>query len=416
MATSVVPGTYGDISHIPRFTVDSQGRITVASCVDIQYTYVKTNNSSSFNGYIWPSSDGATNTALTTDGAGSLSWQPVPTNAIPCSEFTAKGDILTATAASTPFALPVGADGLVLMANSLTATGLCWGTIPTPYIPCSCISAKGSLITGSGPGAPVALFPGSNGQVLVACALCPSGLTWVNSSLTPGSIPCSCVTAKGVVLTGTGPGLPTALPVGGDGQVLAADSTTGTGLKWITPCQGTVTCVGTGYGLTGGPFTNSGVISVCVGCFIPQNLVSGKGAILAGSLANVAAALPVGANGQTLMACSACSLGLTWQTITYPYLPCSIMTGHGSLLTATSGNAPVILPSGANDQVLTVCSSCTQGLAWRDVYDLALLRVVPVPPMSSSPGAPGQVAYDNTTFYWYSGGGWRKVTADAYPW
>jgi hypothetical protein len=44
-----------------------------------------------------------------------------------CSLYTAKGVILSASAASTPTALSVGTNGQVLYANSACATGLCWG-------------------------------------------------------------------------------------------------------------------------------------------------------------------------------------------------------------------------------------------------------------------------------------------------
>lgn len=42
--------------------------------------------------------------------------------------FTAKADLLTATAPSSPVALPVGADGLFLRADSATPAGLLWDT------------------------------------------------------------------------------------------------------------------------------------------------------------------------------------------------------------------------------------------------------------------------------------------------
>jgi hypothetical protein len=46
-------------------------------------------------------------------------------------------------------------------------------------IPCSCITAKGTIITGDAPNNPVSLPVGVDGQALVACAACATGLTWV---------------------------------------------------------------------------------------------------------------------------------------------------------------------------------------------------------------------------------------------
>lgn len=50
--------------------------------------------------------------------------------AVPNSTLTAKGSILTATAASTPSGLAVGTNGQYLKADSTTATGLAWSTLP----------------------------------------------------------------------------------------------------------------------------------------------------------------------------------------------------------------------------------------------------------------------------------------------
>lgn len=77
-ATGVAAGTYGDATNIPRFTVDVTGRITTVTSVPIGSYYVKTNNSSAFNSYVWPNADGTANQFLSTDGAGNLSWVANP--------------------------------------------------------------------------------------------------------------------------------------------------------------------------------------------------------------------------------------------------------------------------------------------------------------------------------------------------
>ena len=73
-ATGVTPGTYGSIDNIPQVTIDAVGRVTIAVNVPIRDVYVRTNNPAVYNEYVWPNADGGTGTALTTDGAGNLSW------------------------------------------------------------------------------------------------------------------------------------------------------------------------------------------------------------------------------------------------------------------------------------------------------------------------------------------------------
>ena len=77
-ATAVIPGVYGNLNNIPQVTIDATGKVTVATNIPIGSYYVKTNNGAAYNGYVWPNTDGAATTYLSTDGAGNLSWQPNP--------------------------------------------------------------------------------------------------------------------------------------------------------------------------------------------------------------------------------------------------------------------------------------------------------------------------------------------------
>jgi hypothetical protein len=52
------------------------------------------------------------------------------------------------------------------------------------------------------------------------------------------------------------------IPIGSNGQILTADSTQTLGLKWAAASAGTVTSVGSGTGLTGGPITSTGTLAL----------------------------------------------------------------------------------------------------------------------------------------------------------
>ena len=144
--------------------------------------------------------------------------------------LTAKGDILGASAACTPSALAVGTDGQMLVACASTTTGLCWVAQPAAAIPCATVTGKGAIVTGTAASTPTALTVGADGQMLVACSTATSGLCWIAQPA--AAIPCACITAKGVLITGTAASTPTALTVGTDGQVLVACAACTSGLTW----------------------------------------------------------------------------------------------------------------------------------------------------------------------------------------
>lgn len=99
--------------------------------------------------------------------------------AIHKADYTAKGVILSATAAGTPVAASVGADGLVPVASAADAKGWVWGSPNDPNaLHKADFTTKGDLLVGTGSGTYVRLGAGSNGQRPEADSTQASGLKW----------------------------------------------------------------------------------------------------------------------------------------------------------------------------------------------------------------------------------------------
>lgn len=127
---------------------------------------------------------------------------------------------------------------------------------------------------------------------------------------------------------------------------------------------GTVTVVNSGTGLLGGPITTSGTLSLNPACVVDPTDYTAKGTILAGTGPSAYAALPVGANGLVLTACSTAATGLCWMSASASDIPCAAITGKGALITGTAPSTTFSLPAGSDGQVLTACAACGPGLYW----------------------------------------------------
>lgn len=83
-------------------------------------------------------------------------------------------------------------DSVNSSSSDFAATSLAVKTaydIAIAAIPKSCITNIGTLITGTGPSTPVALPVGTNGQILAACSSCVGGLYWASTNIAPFGTP-----------------------------------------------------------------------------------------------------------------------------------------------------------------------------------------------------------------------------------
>jgi hypothetical protein len=99
--------------------ISGTGALSINSSDPTFNGFVKTNNGSAYNGYVWPGSDGTAGYQLTTDGAGNLTWT-IPTG-IP---WTAKGQLVVGTGAATQTLLNVGTNTAFAVADSTSTSGL----------------------------------------------------------------------------------------------------------------------------------------------------------------------------------------------------------------------------------------------------------------------------------------------------
>ena len=107
---------------------------SVALVYDVGYEAVYRNGTLLSRGNDYTATNGTTVTLIDATLAGDiieiLANQLVPlSDAISKGQFTAKGALLSATAASTPGVLAVGTNGQLLSADSTASTGLAWTTV-----------------------------------------------------------------------------------------------------------------------------------------------------------------------------------------------------------------------------------------------------------------------------------------------
>jgi hypothetical protein len=108
--------------------------------------------------------------------------------------------------------------------------------------------------------------------------------------------------------------------------------------------------------LNGGTITTSGTITLNTACVIPPTIVTAKGSLIAATGVSTPVELTVGTNGQVLSACSTCSNGLTWVTPT------------NGTVTAVTGTLPISVTAG-NTPVVSIAAASTTATGSVQLYD-----------------------------------------------
>lgn len=114
-------------------------------------------------------------------------------------------------------------------------------TLDVDAIPETIVNAKGDIIVGTAADTVTRIAVGSNDQILTADSSQISGVKWAaapSSGISPNT-----VDAKGDLLVGTADNTVARLAVGSNGQVLTADSSQTAGVKWAPASSGAVYAV-----------------------------------------------------------------------------------------------------------------------------------------------------------------------------
>ena len=254
-------------SEVNRWTKTAAGAETSLSgnddnAVSLSYTagteQVYLNGVLLVRGQDYTASNGTTITGLTalaaSDIAEVITFNPsniITTDAVLSTDFDAKGDLISASAASTPIRVPVGTNGYVLKANSATTSGLEWSAADdADAIQNSIMDAAGDIIYASAADTPARLALGTAGKVLKV----NSGATAPEWAVDPTT---DIVTTAGDLIYGTGADAVARLGIGTAGQVLQVNSGA-TAPEWATPSAGGMTLISTTT-LTGASVTLSSI-------------------------------------------------------------------------------------------------------------------------------------------------------------
>lgn len=255
--TGVGPGTYTN----PTITVDAYGRVTYAAPG-------ASGGSSAVIATAPLRSNGLVPSTISIDNASTLAPGAVQLDDSTTSTSTTKAP--TARALNEVFNLAntssTGVNTAINTANTALTTANNACSIAQTAQNCALQALTNAAIAQGDATQALANAAAAQSTANTALTNASSAQTTANTALASASarIPCSAFLAKGDLLAGTGTGTYVSLAHGTDGQVLVACAACGSGLTWTAPASGggTVTSITAGTGLNGGTITGSGTIDL----------------------------------------------------------------------------------------------------------------------------------------------------------
>lgn len=123
--------------------------------------------------------------------------------------------------------------------------------------------------------------------------------------------------------------------------------------------------------------TNMNHIEDGIAAAIPKDLIDAKGDLIAGSAADTAVRVAVGANGRALVADSGVAAGVSWADLSTSLIPFTEVDAKGDLLAGDAADSVARLAAGVAGQILVPNTAEATGLKWVDggmvkLYDSTL--------------------------------------------